>query len=115
MSAATPGVSKKFSDLLLQFVEILCEKKYKNHLVDFVGRNYFPIDESLAICESKHALEASAVLYKRKGMFEKSVDLYVDVLVELSANKLIHTLFDVQFNDLNTTNKHIIEYNNLLQ
>ena len=83
MTSATGhmGVSKKYSDLLLHFVEILCEKKFKNQIVEFVGRNYFPIDESLVICESKGALEASAVLYKRKGMYEKSVDLYVEVLV----------------------------------
>jgi len=57
--------SQKYIDLLLQFVEILCYKKYKSKIVDFVSRSYFPIDESLRICEEKGAQEASAVLYKR--------------------------------------------------
>lgn len=110
-------VSKKYADLLLLFVEILCEKKFKNQIVDFVSRDYFPIDESLAICDKKGALEASAVLNKRKGLYKESVDLYVEVMVQHSAHKLIHTLFDVTFNvnDHNTANKHIIEFNNLLQ
>ena len=57
------------------------------------------------------------MLYKRKGLYKESVDLYVEVLVQHSAHKLIHTLFDVTFNvnDHNTANKHIIEFNNLLQ
>lgn len=57
--------SQKYIDLLLSFVEILCHKKYKAKIVDFVSRSYFPIDESLKICEQRGALEASAVLYKR--------------------------------------------------
>ena len=83
MTSATGhmGVSKKYSDLLLHFVEILCEKKFKNQIVEFVSRNYFPIDRSLEICEKKGAAEASAVLYRRKGMYQKSVELYVEVIV----------------------------------
>lgn len=54
-----------YIDLLLSFVEILCLKKYRSKIVDYVSRSYFPIDESLRICEEKGALEASAVLYKR--------------------------------------------------
>ena len=57
--------SQKYIELLLQFVEILCHKKYRSKIVDFVSRSYFPIDESLKICEEREALEASAVLYKR--------------------------------------------------
>ena len=57
--------SQKYIDLLLQFVEILCHKKYRSKIVDYVSRSYFPIDESLRICEEKGAQEASAVLYKR--------------------------------------------------
>lgn len=57
--------SQMYIDLLLSFVEILCLKKYRSKIVDYVSRSYFPIDESLRICEEKGALEASAVLYKR--------------------------------------------------
>ncbi len=57
--------SQKFIDLLLHFVEILCHKKYRAKIVEYVSRSYFPIDESLKICLEKGALEASAVLHKR--------------------------------------------------
>ena len=57
--------SQRYIELLLHFVEILCHKKHRNKIVDFVQRSYFPIDESLRICEQKQALEACAVLYRR--------------------------------------------------
>ena len=53
------------------------------------------------------------MLQKRKGMFKESVDLYVEVLVQLSAYELIHILFDENFDDLHATNKHMVEFNNL--
>ena len=64
-SAMRIGPSQKFSNLLLHFVEILCEKKFRSKIVEYVSRSYFPIEESLKICEQKGALEASAVLYRR--------------------------------------------------
>lgn len=56
--------------VLIRIVEILAEKKVKNNtltIVDFVSRNYFPVDECLAVCEEKNQTEACAVLYRRKG------------------------------------------------
>ena len=64
-SAMRIGPSIKFSNLLLHFVEILCERKFRTKIVEYVSRSYFPIEECLKICEEKGALEASAVLYKR--------------------------------------------------
>ena len=90
--------SQKFIDLLLQFVEILCHKKYKSKIVDYVSRSYFPIDESLRICEEKGAQEASAVLYKRNQEYNKAIELYTKVLVDLGTD-IVHTLFDVTFTD----------------
>lgn len=98
--------SQKFIDLLLQFVEILCHKKYQSRIVDYVSRSYFPIDESLKICEEKGALEASAVLYKRNSCYEKSIELYTEVLVDLGTD-IVHTLFDVTLTDYDRSNKHI--------
>lgn len=43
--------------VLIRIVEILAEKKVKNNtltIVDFVSRNYFPVDECLAVCEQKN-------------------------------------------------------------
>ena len=39
----------------------------KEEVIDLVARSYFPIDECLAVCEKKDSLEATAVLYRRKG------------------------------------------------
>lgn len=43
--------------VLIKIVEILAERKVKNNtltIVDFVSRNYFPVDECLAVCEQKN-------------------------------------------------------------
>ena len=48
---------------MLMFIEVLCEKKYKYRIVEYVSRSYFPIDQCLKICEDKNSLEACAVLY----------------------------------------------------
>lgn len=56
------SLQDKFIPILLIFVELLCEKKFRPKIVEFVSRNYFPVDQCLKICEEKGALEASAVL-----------------------------------------------------
>ena len=98
---------------MLQFVEILCHKKYRSKIVDFVSRSYFPIDESLKICEEKEALEASAVLYKRNQSYNKAIELYVKVLVDLGTD-IVHTLFDVTFKDMDRSNEHIQKFDEIL-
>ena len=98
--------SHKFIELLLHFVEILCHKKYRSKIVEFVSRSYFPIDESLKICEEKDAKEASAVLYKRNQDYYKAVELYTDVLIDLG-NDIVITLFDVTLQDMDRSNEHI--------
>ena len=84
----------------------MCHKKYKSKIVDFVSRRYFPIDESLRICEEKGALEASAVLYKRNQAYYKTIERYTEVLVDLGTD-IVHTLFDVMFQDMDRSNEHI--------
>jgi hypothetical protein len=111
------GPSERFISLLLIFVEILCEKKFRSRIVEYVSRNYFPVDQSLKICVEKEALEASAVLNRRKGSYQESVELYNKVLIELCAHKLIHTLFverNIGFRDPETTNEHILRFDDLL-
>lgn len=63
------SLQDKFIPILLIFVELLCEKKFRPKIVEFVSRNYFPVDQCLKICEEKGALEASAVLQRRKGAY----------------------------------------------
>jgi hypothetical protein len=59
--------SQKWNRIILRLVDILCEKKFRNRITEYVSRIYFPIDETLAICEGRGATEACAVLFKRKG------------------------------------------------
>jgi hypothetical protein len=66
-SANTSQPSQKWNRIILRLVDILCEKKFRNQITDYVARIYFPIDETLAICERRGATEACAVLFKRKG------------------------------------------------
>jgi hypothetical protein len=36
-----------YKDLMLKFVTVLCEKKFRSKLVEFVKKKYFPIVECL--------------------------------------------------------------------
>jgi hypothetical protein len=49
--------------------------------VDYVERKYFPVEECLSICDSNQAIEACAVLNRRKGLYMKSIKLYMETLV----------------------------------
>jgi len=53
----------KYKDLILKLVEILCEKKYKSKAMEYMRRDYFPIEQCLEICEKKRVPDACAVLY----------------------------------------------------
>ena len=66
----TIGPKKEYKNLIIKLVDILCEKKYRKIAKDYVIRDYFPINESLAICEKKGVKDACAILYKRKGEFK---------------------------------------------
>lgn len=105
--------TEKFFNLLLQFVEVLCHKRHKGKIVDFISRSYFPIEASLKICEERGALEACAVLYKRNGDYQKAVSLYVSVLVDLGTD-IVHTLFDVMFQDMDRSNEQIQKFDEVL-
>ena len=77
-------------------------------VVDYVSKNYFPIEECLKICEKKDSIEACAVLYRRQGNYKKSLKLYIKTIVKLSVEKLIHTIFvekHIRFEDPLSTNE----------
>jgi len=104
-------------NLLLRLVELLCEKKVKSKITEYVSREYFPIDETLIICKNKNATEACAVLYKRKGLYEKSIKQYIKVLDALSEEKIYYTLYmdpHVPFNSEATKNEHIRHFDNII-
>ena len=93
--------SQKYLELLLKFVEVLCHRKFRSKIVNFVSQNYFPIEESLKICEERGALEACAVLYKRSMDYFKAIEKYTQVLVDTGV-EIVHTLLDVLVQDSNT-------------
>lgn len=86
------GPSEKYKVLIIRLVQILNEKKYRKRAMEYVQRDYFPINECLQICEGKGAKDASAALYKRKGDYETAISLYVEVLTEVSIDKVIMAL-----------------------
>lgn len=87
------GPKEAYKSLIIKLVEILCEKKYRKIAKDYVGRDYFPLNESLAICEKKGVTDACAILYKRKGEFKTSISLYIEVLTNLSKDKVISAVY----------------------
>lgn len=113
-------LSAKTKALLLQIVEVFCYKRGRESsltIVDLVGKSYFPIEESLTICEQNGAIEACAVLYKRKGLYSKSIKLYMSAIVKLSVEKLIHTIFvekNYSFMDPFCTNEHMMTFDHLV-
>lgn len=76
--------------------------------MEYMQRDYFPIDDCLQICEDKGVQDACAILYKRKGEYQRSISLYVEVLTKLSKEKIISALFvetNIRpFNDPQTKN-----------
>lgn len=76
-----------------------------------------PIDECLKICEKKGAVEASAVLYRRKCNYKKSISLYISTITTLCVEKVIHTIFvekNIKFEDPLCTNEHMSAFDNLV-
>lgn len=97
------------------------DKKVKNHnktLVEYVSRSYWPIDECLTICEKKNAIEAQAVLQRRKGQYKKSIKLYINTIVTLCVDSLIHIISvekNIRFEDPLCTNEHMISFDQIVQ
>jgi len=54
--------AEMFHKLILKLVHILCERKYRKLAMEYVQREYFPIEDCLQICREKGALDAQAVL-----------------------------------------------------
>lgn len=111
------GPSDKYKKLIVKLVEILCEKKYRKLAMEYVQRDYFPIDECLEICEQKGVLDACAALYKRKSEYKQSISLYVQVLTKLSKEEVIFAVYinaNIPFNDPNTENQDIKRFDELM-
>lgn len=87
--------------------------------MEYVSRDYFPIDECLEICKGKGVKDAEAVLYKRKGEYKVSISLYIEVLTKLSKDKVISAVFIHEnmkspFNDPETKNANIKRFDELM-
>ena len=73
--------------------------------MEYMQRDYFPIEECLKICEDKGVMDACAILYRRKGEFDKAIKQYIQVLTRLSKRRVISELYltaDIPFNDPDT-------------
>lgn len=98
-------------------MQILCTKKYRKIASTYVSRDYFPIDESLEICEREGVADACAILYKRKGEYKKSISLYCEVLTKLSEDVIIavSVMENIRpFNDPETKNENIKRFDELM-
>jgi len=101
----------------VKLVNILTQKKYRKQAINYVKRDYFPIDESLEILENAGVTDACAILYKRKGEYRKSVSLYVEVLTKLSQDVIIavSVMENIRaFNDPETKNESIRRFDELI-
>lgn len=100
-------ISSASAALLTRLVEIICERKQgksndksilaNSLLVEYVSRDYFPVQACLEICEHKKMKEAQAVLNKRKGNYLQALKLYLEAIIELVVENLILTI-DVEKN-----------------
>lgn len=107
----------RFKDLIIELTRIVCKKQYRKNAMEYVQREYFPIEDCLQICEEKGVIDACAVLYKRKGEYEKSIELYIKVLARLSKEKVISAVFvnaDIPFNDPEIKNASIKRFDEIL-
>ena len=78
------SIQSQYKQVLIMMIELLAANKVKHatrHLVDYVSRDYCPLDESLKICEKRNQTEACAVLYRRKGKLKEAVALYIKTMV----------------------------------
>jgi hypothetical protein len=85
--------------------------------VELVSHNYFPIDEGIKVCSKRSLTEAHAVLLRRKGLYQESVALYMQAIVSLCVEKLMHTIFvekNIKFEDPLCTNEHMTQFDYLI-
>ena len=57
------------------------------------------MDESLKICLAKKALEASAVLYKRQTDYNRAIEVYAQVLVEVGVELMPTMCYEIVYDD----------------
>lgn len=81
--------------------------------MEYISKSYFPLEESLKICEEREALEASAALCKRSQEYWKAIDYYRKVLVEVGGD-IASTLFEEQLQDHDAQNEHITKFDEIL-
>lgn len=109
--------SDKYKELILELTRIVCKKQYRKNAMEYVQREYFPIEECLKICEDKGITDACAVLYKRKGDLQKSISLLIVVLSRLSKEKVISAVYvnaDIPFNDPEIKNASIKRFDEIM-
>jgi hypothetical protein len=85
--------------------------------MEYVSREYFPIDDCLAICQEIGIADACAVLLRRKGELKASVSKYIEVLTRLSEDLVVTADCinqDIPFNDPGTKNSNIRRFDEIM-
>lgn len=128
-------------------IQVIGEKRYRGLLAEFVKKKYVPIEESYQLIldskegklesqntggasplKKKHTVnkpvkereinESLAILCRRQGQSEKAIDLYIQVLIDLSHAEVISALYisngEVQFDDPTHKNQHILKFDSLV-
>ena len=119
----------------MRLVKIICEKRqYRHKLVEYVKKKFYPLDELIQIVQAAQAKddptqvkkskrlkedlsEALAILLKRKGEYLQSVDLFTNVLIDLSVTEITSALYldpNIKYNDPTTVkDEHILRFDNI--
>ena len=125
-----------YKELMLRFVHcllsIISEKKYRGLLADFVKKKFVPLEESCKIIQeylgskqkklNSHNLreinESLAILSKKQGQSERAIDLYIQVLINLSQSQVVYELSvcdgDIAFEDPTFQKEHVQKFDSLV-
>jgi len=124
-----------YKELMLRFVRcllsIISDKRYRGLLADFVKKKFVPLEESCTIIQEyleqqkkmsspklREINESLAILSKRQGQSERGIDLYIQVLIDLSQSEVVSALYvferDIAFEDPNFQNVHVQKFDSLV-
>jgi hypothetical protein len=122
---------------MLRFVgcllSIISDKRYRGLLADLVKKKFVPLEESCTIIQEyleqqkkvrmsspklRVINESLAILSKRQGQSERGIDLYIQVLIDLSQSEVVSALYvferDIAFEDPNFQNLHVQKFDSLV-
>jgi hypothetical protein len=125
-----------YKELMLRFVRcllsIIGDKRYRGLLTEFVKKKFVPLEESCTIIQEylgsqlkklsspklREINESLAILSKKQGQSERAIDLYIQVLIDLSQSEVVSALYvcdgDIAFEDPNFQKVHVQKFDSLV-